>query len=255
VRVDATPLGRSRHSTPATYTKLWDRIRKAYANTKESRIRGWKASQFTLTRKGGRCEPCGGEGVRRIDLDWLAPVEVPCETCEGRRFDESTLQVRVRGKDLSELLALSVSDARRHLAGLPGMAPALTALETVGLGYVALGQPTATLSGGEAHRLRLARELAGVEGGPENVLYVLDEPCTGLHPLDVGRLARLLHTLVDDGGTVWVVEHDPQLVQAADHVVELGPGAGPDGGRLVAQGTPETLIESTTSLTGPWLRR
>ncbi len=253
VRVDATPLGRSRHSTPATYTKLWDRIRKAYAQTKEARIRGWTAGQFTLTRKGGRCEACGGEGVRRIDLDWLAPVEVICETCQGRRFDESTLQVRVRGKDLSELLALSVSEARCHLSGLPGMEAPLMALETVGLGYVALGQPTASLSGGEAHRLRLARELAGVDGGPDGVLYVLDEPCTGLHPADVVRLASLLHRLVDDGGTVWVVEHDPQLILAADHVLELGPGAGPEGGRLVAQGPPEALAKNTESVTGPWL--
>jgi len=253
VQVDAAPLGRSRHSTPATYTRLWDRIRKAYANTKEARIRGWKASRFTLTRKGGRCEACGGEGVRRIDLTWLAPVEVTCETCLGRRFDETTLSVRVRGKDLAELLALSVSDARRHLAGLPGMEAPLLALETVGLGYLALGQPTATLSGGEAHRLRLARELAGVDGGADGVLYVLDEPCTGLHPVDVARLVDLLHTLVDDGGTVWVVEHDPLLVAAADHVVELGPGAGPDGGRLIAQGTPAELRGSPDSLTGPWI--
>ncbi len=255
VRIDAAPLGRSRHSTPATYTRLWDRIRKAYANTKESRIRGWGASRFTLTRKGGRCEACGGEGVRRIDLAWLAPVEVPCETCGGRRFDETTLEVRVRGLDLAQLLALSVSEARVHLAGLPGMDAPLRALEEVGLGYVTLGQPTATLSGGEAHRLRLARELAGVDGGPEGVLYVLDEPCTGLHPVDVQRLAALLHHLVDGGGTVWVVEHDPLLVAAADHVVELGPGAGPDGGRLLFAGPPAGLAEEPASVTAPWLPR
>jgi excinuclease ABC subunit A len=253
VRVDATALGKSRHSTPATYTKLWSRIRRAYANTKEARIRGWGPGQFTLTRKGGRCEACGGEGIRRIDLDWLAPVEVTCETCDGRRFDEATLQVRLRGKDLSELLSLSVSEARQHLAGLPGMDAPLRALETVGLAYLALGQPSASLSGGESHRLRLARELAGVDGGPQDVLYVLDEPCTGLHPQDITRLATLLHSLVDDGGTVWVVEHDPLLVSVADHVVEMGPGAGEEGGQVVCSGLPADLIASADSLTGPWL--
>jgi len=254
VRVDATPPGRTRHSTPATYTKLWDRVRKAYARTREARIQGWKAGRFTLSRKGGRCEACQGEGVRRIDLKWMAPVEVTCETCEGRRFDDLTLKVRLRGRDLSELLAMPVREARRHLAGLPKLDEPLRVLELVGLGYVPLGQPTRTLSGGEAHRLRLARELAAGAGGPEDALYVLDEPCTGLHAADVARLVGVRDALGREGGTVWVIEHDPLLIGAADHVVELGPGAGTAGGELVAQGRPEALAADAASSTGRWLR-
>jgi excinuclease ABC subunit A len=229
--VDARPIGNSPRSTPATYTQLWGRFRTLFSATKEARIRGFDASHFALGNKGGRCEACRGLGVQRIQLEWLPEVHLPCEICGGRRFDEATLSIRFRDCDLADVLAMTVSDARHHFAGIAPLEPGLAALEEIGLGYLPLGRPTPSLSGGEAQRLKLARALG--RGTLEGALFLLDEPCVGLHPADVARLCRVLHGLVDKGATVLVIEHDPMLVGQADRVVEMGPGAGPEGGRIL----------------------
>jgi len=229
--VDAKPIGKSPRSTPATYTQLWTRVRTLYAATKEARIRGFEASHFALGNKGGRCEACRGLGVQKVELAWLPDILLPCEVCAGQRYEESTLSVRFRDKNLSEVLALTVSEARAHFAGLKPVEPTLAAMEEIGLGYLPLGRPTSSLSGGEAQRLKLARELG--RGTLNGALFLMDEPCVGLHPADVARLCRVLHSLVEKGATVLVIEHDPMLVNQADRVVELGPGGGPEGGRVL----------------------
>ncbi len=230
--VNARPIGRTSRSMPATYTGLWGVLRGLYAATKEARIRGFEAGHFSLANKGGRCEACRGLGIRRVELAWLPEVHLPCEVCEGRRYDESTLAVRFRDKNLSEVLALTARQARAHFAGLRQAEPALKAMDDIGLGYLPLGRPTASLSGGESQRLKLAREVC--RGSAEDTLFVLDEPCVGAHPRDVARLCNVLHELVTQGATVLVLEHDPVMLEQADRVITLGPGAGPDGGRIVS---------------------
>ena len=228
--VNARPIGRTSRSMPATYTGLWTALRNLYAATKEARIRGFEAGHFSLANKGGRCEACRGLGVRRVELAWLPEVHLPCEVCDGRRYDESTLAVRFRDKNLSQVLELTVGQARAHFAGLRQAEPALKAMDDIGLAYLPLGRPTASLSGGEAQRLKLAREVC--RGSAEDTLFVLDEPCVGAHPRDVARLCNVLHDLVDQGATVLVIEHDPMMLEQADRVITMGPGAGPNGGRI-----------------------
>lgn len=232
VRVDATPLGRSARSNPATVTKTWDTIRQLLARTAEAKVRGFGPERFSLAVPGGRCEACAGEGARRVEMQLLPDVVVPCEICEGKRFDEATLAVTWQGFSASDLLALPVARAREVFAPIPAIAGIFSTMEALGLGYLQLGQGADTLSGGEAQRVKLAREL-GKPGDVAGTLYVLDEPSVGLHPADIALLVEALRRLADHGGSVIVVEHDTLVLDACDHLLRMGPGAGPDGGRIV----------------------
>lgn len=237
--VDAASARRSRRSMPATYIGLWDVLRELFAATTEAQVRGMQARTFSLHVPAGRCEGCAGLGVRRIDLQVLPDVDVPCDVCDGRRFASDVLQVRWKGLSAADVLDLSSDEALPILAGHPRLEEALRAMRDVGLGYLPLGQPAHTLSGGEARRLKLARELVrAAKRGAADVVFLLDEPTAGLHPADVGTLYRLLRRLVDEGATVVVATHHAELAAAADHVVHLGPGVGAAGGRVVAQGPP-----------------
>ncbi|MDY0062869.1 MAG: excinuclease ABC subunit UvrA, partial [Myxococcota bacterium] len=248
IEIDQDPIGRTPRSNPATYVKLFDGIRDLFADLPEARARGYQKGRFSFNVKGGRCEECQGAGVKEIELQLLAPVAVPCEVCEGRRFNAETLQIRYRGKTITDVLEMTVEEARGFFGHHPGLARTLDTLLAVGLGYLRLGQPSTTLSGGEAQRVKLAAELRRPATG--RTLYLLDEPTTGLHAHDVQLLLTALQQLVDAGNTVLVVEHDLDVIKVADHLIDLGPGGGAAGGRIVAQGTPEEVAADPTSLTG-----
>ena len=248
IEVDQQPIGRTPRSNPATYTKLWDLIRNIFAELPDSRTAGYGPGRFSFNVKGGRCEHCHGDGMLKIEMHFLADVYVPCEICKGRRFNEATLGVRFKGKNIADILDMTVEEALDLFAHYPALKRVLGTLQEVGLGYVALGQPSTTLSGGEAQRIKLARELA--RPGTGKTLYVLDEPTTGLHYDDVGKLIEVLQRLCDKGNTVVCIEHHMDLVKVADHVVDLGPEGGHGGGRLVAQGTPEAVAQVAHSYTG-----
>ncbi len=251
IQVDQRPIGRSPRSNPATYTKVYAEIRQLFAELKESKMHGFDAGRFSFNRKGGRCEACQGQGLVRIEMHFMPDVFTVCELCDGRRFNDATLRVRYRGYSIAEVLALSVADALELFARHPRIADRLRTLVEVGLDYLALGQSATTLSGGEAQRIKLARELSRKHRG--RTLYVLDEPTTGLHAADVARLVPVLQQLVEVGNTVLVIEHDREMILQADHVIDLGPEAGVDGGRIVAQGTPEEIAQVAESHTGRYL--
>jgi excinuclease ABC subunit A len=248
VIVDQSPIGRTPRSNPATYTGLFDHLRKLYASTPEAKLRGYQPGRFSFNVKGGRCESCHGDGTLRIEMHFLPDVYVPCEVCKGRRYNRETLEVRYRGLNVADVLDLSAEQALAFFANLPTIASHLQTLVDVGLGYVRLGQPASTLSGGEAQRVKLASELRKRSTG--RTVYILDEPTTGLHFEDVRRLLDVLHRLVDKGNTVIVIEHDLDVVKTADHVIDLGPEGGSGGGRVVVTGTPETVAAHTGSHTG-----
>ncbi len=252
VRVDQSPLGRSSRSNPATATKIWDPIRQLFAKTAEAKLRGFGPERFLFNQPGGRCEACEGEGVRRVAMHFLPDVTVPCEVCDGRRFDEATLAVTWKGASIADVLAMPVREARNLFPAVPQIAGPLATLDALGLGYLALGQPGDTLSGGEAQRVKLAREL-GRRGDVPGTLYLLDEPSVGLHPADVALLVEALRQLVEQGGSVLAVEHDPVLLGACDWLVELGPGAGAAGGAVIASGPPSAIRASASSRTGRYL--
>lgn len=245
--VDATPIGQSARSNPATYLGVMAPLRELFAGLPESRARGYRAGRFSFNTKGGRCEACKGEGVQRVTMHLLPDAEVQCEVCRGRRYNDETLQVRYRGLDVSEVLALSVAEATTLFEAVPAIRTRLEALDRVGLAYLALGRRSTTLSGGEAQRIKLARDLAQPARKP--TLYVFDEPTRGLHFADVALLLKVLHRLVDDGHTVVAVEHQLDVIRNADFIVDLGPGSGPEGGRVVATGTPDE-VAATGSATG-----
>jgi excinuclease ABC subunit A len=248
VNVDQRPIGRTPRSNPATYVKVFDEIRRFFALLPEARLHGYKPGRFSFNVKGGRCEACQGDGVRRIEMHFLPDVYVKCEECAGRRFNESTLGVTYRGRSIADVLDLTVREALELFASQPQIAGPLGLLADVGLDYVHLGQPSPTLSGGEAQRIKLARELARRDTG--RTLYILDEPTTGLHFDDVRKLLGVLGRLVDAGNTVLVIEHNLDVIKCADRVIDLGPEGGPEGGRLVAQGTPEQVARTRASHTG-----
>jgi len=250
--VDQSPIGRTPRSNPATYTKAFDDIRSLFAQTPEARALGFQPSRFSFNVSGGRCEACQGDGLRRIEMHFLADVYITCEVCKGRRYNEATLAVRYRDKTIADVLETSVDDAHDLFRAHPTLAGTLKTLSDVGLGYVHLGQPAPTLSGGEAQRVKLSRELSRRDTG--RTLYVLDEPTTGLHFDDVNKLLGVLMRLVDAGNTVVVIEHDLDVIGAADWVIDLGPEGGSGGGYLVAAGTPEQLIACAKSFTGRALR-
>jgi excinuclease ABC subunit A len=251
VQVDQKPIGRTPRSNLATYTGLFDGVRTLFAATDEARSRGWGAGRFSFNVAGGRCETCQGEGFVAVELLFLPGTYAPCPACGGGRYAPETLEVTYRGRTIADVLDLVVDEAAEVFADVPRVARSLRTLQEVGLGYLHLGQPATELSGGEAQRIKLASELQ--RGRRGHTLYLLDEPTTGLHPADVEVLMAQLHGLVDAGNTVLVVEHDMGVVATADHVVDLGPGAGADGGRVVAAGTPEQVAAAPTSRTAAYL--
>ena len=252
VEVDQKPIGRTPRSNLATYTGLFDGVRRLFAATDEARRRGYSVGRFSFNVEGGRCPHCQGEGFVAVELLFLPGTYSPCPVCHGARYNPETLEVRYRGRSIADVLALTVDDATGFFADVPAIARSLVTLAEVGLGYLRLGQPATELSGGEAQRIKLATELQRARRG--HTLFVLDEPTTGLHPADVDQLMRLLHSLVDARNTVVVIEHDMDVVAGADHVIDLGPGGGTEGGRVVATGAPAEVASSETSRTAPYLR-
>jgi len=253
IAIDQSPIGRTPRSNPATYTNVFNHIRALMAKTPEARMRGYQPGRFSFNVKGGRCEACQGDGQIKIEMHFLPDIYVTCEVCGGKRYDRETLAVRYKGLNIAEILDLSVEQAREVFRNIPPIERILSTLDEVGLGYIRLGQPATTLSGGEAQRVKLARELCKRNTG--RTLYLLDEPTTGLHFDDVGKLLRLLHRLVDLGNTVIVIEHNLDVIKTADWVLDLGPEGGEAGGRLVAAGTPEEVAGVEGSYTGEYLRR
>jgi excinuclease ABC subunit A len=253
IEIDQSPIGRTPRSNPATYTGVFAPIRELYALLPESRMRGYKPGRFSFNVKGGRCETCQGEGLRSIEMNFLPEVHVLCETCRGRRYNRETLDVKYKGYTIADLLEMPISDACRLLENIPAIAQKLQTLDDVGLGYVKLGQSATTLSGGEAQRVKLARELSRRATG--KTLYILDEPTTGLHFHDVKKLLDILNHLVELGNTVLVIEHNLDVVKMADWIIDLGPEGGERGGRIIAEGTPEAVAASKQSATGRALRR
>jgi excinuclease ABC subunit A len=253
VGVDQKPIGRTPRSNLATYTGLFDHVRKLFAATPEARKRRYDAGRFSFNVAKGRCEHCEGEGFVFVELLFLPSVYAPCPTCHGSRYNAETLEIQYRGKSIAEVLGMTVSSALEFFAEEPQLERPLRVLRQVGLGYLRLGQPATELSGGEAQRIKLATELQRAQRG--DTLYVLDEPTTGLHPTDVENLLEQLGGLVDSGNTVIVVEHDMAVVASSDWVIDIGPGAGDEGGRVVAQGTPRDVAKSPQSRTAPYLAR
>lgn len=253
IHIDQTPIGRTPRSNPATYTKAFDLIREVFASTPEARAYGYTASRFSFNVKGGRCESCEGDGVKRVEMHFLPDVYVPCELCRGKRYNEATLRVTYRGMNIADVLELSVESALEQFAAHPKLTRILQTLADVGLEYVKLGQPATTLSGGEAQRVKLSRELARIDTG--RTLYILDEPTTGLHFDDIRKLLVVLNRLVDAGNSVVVIEHNLDVIKCADHIIDMGPEGGDAGGRVAATGTPEMLCGCEASSTGQWLRR
>jgi excinuclease ABC subunit A len=253
IAIDQSPIGRTPRSNPATYTNVFNPIRNLMAMTPEARARGYQAGRFSFNVKGGRCEACSGDGQIKIEMHFLPDIYVTCEVCGGRRYDRETLAVRYKGLNIAEILDLTVEQAREMFRPIPAIERILSTLDEVGLGYIHLGQPATTLSGGEAQRVKLATELAKRSTG--RTLYLLDEPTTGLHFDDVRKLLQLLHKLVEKGNTVLVVEHNLDVIKTADWVIDLGPDGGAAGGRLVVEGTPEKVAKAKESHTGRFLAR
>jgi excinuclease ABC subunit A len=253
IDISQSPIGRTPRSNPATYTGLLAPIRELFAATPEARSRGYGPGRFSFNVKGGRCEACQGDGVIKVEMHFLPDVYVACDVCHGRRYDRETLEVRYKGRNIHEVLAMTVEDARAFFANVPAIARKLETLVEVGLGYIGLGQNATTLSGGEAQRVKLARELSKRATG--RTLYVFDEPTTGLHFHDVAQLLRVFEQLRDQGNTLVVIEHNLEVIKTADWIVDLGPEGGDAGGRIVAEGTPEEVAAVAASYTGQYLRR
>ncbi|MCI6930739.1 MAG: excinuclease ABC subunit UvrA, partial [Methanobrevibacter boviskoreani] len=249
--IDQNPIGRTPRSNPATYIGLFTPIRELFAKTPEAKARGYKPGRFSFNVKGGRCEACHGDGIIQIEMQFLSDVFVPCEVCHGRRYNEETLDIRYKGKNIYDVLEMTVEEALEFFVNIPIIHKKLQTLEDVGLGYVKLGQPATTLSGGEAQRVKLAKELSKTSTG--KTLYILDEPTTGLHFADIKRLLSVLERLTDAGNSVVVIEHNLDVIKTADHIIDLGPEGGEGGGRVIAEGTPEEVAESGT-YTGDFLK-
>jgi excinuclease ABC subunit A len=253
IAIDQSPIGRTPRSNPATYTNVFGPIRSLMARTTEAAARGYGPGRFSFNVKGGRCEACAGDGQIKIEMHFLPDIYVECEVCGGKRYERETLQVRWKGRNIAEILDLSVEEAREVFRNVPMVERILATLDEVGLGYLRLGQPATTLSGGEAQRVKLATELCRRSTG--RTLYLLDEPTTGLHFDDVRRLLELLHRLVEMGNTVVVVEHNLDVIKTADWLIDLGPEGGDAGGRIVVAGTPEAVAATPESHTGQYLRK
>ena len=251
INIDQSPIGRTPRSNPATYTGAFDQIRALFAKTKEAQLRGYKAGRFSFNVKGGRCEACKGDGIIKIEMHFLPDVYAPCEVCKGKRYNRETLEVTYRGKNISEVLDMTVDEAVDFFENIPAVYNKIKTIQDVGLGYIKLGQPATTLSGGEAQRIKLATELSKRPTG--KTLYILDEPTTGLHTADIASLLEVLGRLVDQGESMVIIEHNLDVIKCADHIIDLGPEGGSGGGRIVATGTPEEIAASADSHTGRFL--
>jgi excinuclease ABC subunit A len=252
IEVDQSPLGRTPRSNPATYTGVFSDIRKLFEQTRESKIRGYKAGRFSFNVKGGRCETCQGAGLQTIEMNFLPDVYVHCNECNGRRYNRETLEVRYKGKNISDVLDMTISQAVEFFENIPAIRHKLATIHQVGLGYITLGQPSTTLSGGESQRIKLAAELAKKDTG--KTIYILDEPTTGLHFEDVRVLLEVLNRLVDKGNTVIVIEHNLDVIKVADHIIDMGPEGGIRGGEIICTGTPEEIVKNTRSYTAAYLK-
>jgi excinuclease ABC subunit A len=260
LEVDQTPIGKTPRSCPATYVGFYDAIRRVFSGTTEAGIRGYTAGRFSFNTDGGRCPACLGQGLRTVEMNFLPDVKVTCDVCKGQRFDAETLSVRWRDRSIGDVLAMSVDEAVEFFRSHPSLSHALQLMQEVGLGYLTLGQQSPTLSGGEAQRLKLVTELARIRPdraapGTRGAFYILDEPTVGLHMADVERLITVLHRLADAGNTVLVVEHNLDVIAQADWIIDLGPEAGPDGGRIVTTGPPAAVRAHRSSRTGAELAR
>jgi len=253
IEIDQSPIGRTPRSNPATYTGVFDDIRKLFSALPEAKIRGYLPGRFSFNVKGGRCETCRGAGVKLIEMNFLPDVQVLCETCYGKRYNTATLEVRFKGKSINDVLDMTINQAVEFFENIPSILQKIRTLKDVGLGYITLGQQSTTLSGGEAQRVKLATELSRKDTG--NTMYILDEPTTGLHFEDVNVLMKVLNKLVDRGNTVIVIEHNMEVIKVADYIIDLGPEGGKKGGRIVAQGTPESILNNPESLTGEYLKK
>jgi len=251
IEVDQSPIGRTPRSSPATYTTVFSDIRDLFAQLPEAKIRGYKPGRFSFNVKGGRCETCEGAGLRLIEMEFLPDVYVHCETCKGKRYNRETLEVRYKGKSISDVLDMTVEEAVTFFEAHPKILRKIQTLNEVGLNYISLGQHATTLSGGEAQRVKLATELSKRDTG--KTFYILDEPTTGLHFQDIDHLMAVLQKLVDKGNTVLVIEHNMDVIKSADHIVDLGPEGGAKGGTIVAKGTPEQVSKNPASYTGKFL--
>jgi excinuclease ABC subunit A len=253
VNIDQSPIGKTPRSNPGTYTGVFNHIRDLFARTPEARVRGYKPGRFSFNVKGGRCEACGGDGIVKIEMHFLPDVYVTCDVCRGRRYNRETLEIRYKGKNIAEVLKLTVNQALAFFERIGNIRSKLQTLADVGLGYVQLGQQATTLSGGEAQRVKLARELS--KKGTGKTVYILDEPTTGLHVDDIRKLLEVLNRLVDTGNTVVVIEHNLDVIKTADYLIDLGPEGGNEGGYLVACGRPEDIAGNPASHTGRWLKK
>ena len=253
IAIDQSPIGRTPRSNPATYTGVFDLIRDLFAGTKDAKARGYSKGRFSFNVKGGRCEACSGDGILKIEMHFLPDVYVPCEVCKGKRYNRETLEVHYKGKNIAEVLDMTVEEALAFFQNQPKIRDRLQTLMDVGLGYVKLGQPSTTLSGGEAQRIKLATELSKRSTG--RTIYVLDEPTTGLHVADVARLIDILDRLTDAGNTVLVIEHNLHVIKVADHIIDLGPEGGDAGGNIVFTGTPDDCARCAESYTGQFLKK
>ena len=252
IEVDQSPIGRTPRSNPATYTNVFTDIRNLFAETPDAKIRGFKAGRFSFNVKGGRCETCKGAGIQEIEMNFMPSAHVRCKECNGKRYKPDTLAVRYKGKNICEVLEMTISEAAVFFESNPMIYPRLKALEDVGLGYVTLGQPSTTLSGGESQRVKLATELARKSTG--KTLYLLDEPTTGLHFEDIKILLSVLQKLVEQGNTVIIIEHNLDVLKSVDHIIDLGPEGGAKGGMIIAAGTPEEVAQCSISYTGKFLK-
>ena len=252
IDIDQSPIGRTPRSNPATYTGTFDMIRDLFTLTQDAKIRGYKTGRFSFNVKGGRCEACKGDGMIKIEMVFLPDVYVPCEICKGKRYNRETLEVKYKGKNISDVLGMTIEEAVEFFKPIPKIFRKLETLQQVGLGYVRLGQPATTLSGGEAQRIKLAAELSKRSTG--NTIYILDEPTTGLHFEDVKKLLGVLHKLVEQGNTVLVIEHNLDVIKTADWLIDMGPEGGNGGGQVIASGTPEEVAAHADSHTGSFLR-
>lgn len=253
INIDQSPIGRTPRSNPATYTGVFDAIRDLFATTNEAKMRGYQKGRFSFNVPGGRCEACQGDGVLKIEMHFLPDIYVPCEVCKGQRYNRETLEVKYKGKTIADVLDMTVEEGLEFFAKVPKIKQKLQTLYDVGLGYIKLGQPSTTLSGGEAQRVKLATELSKKATG--KTLYILDEPTTGLHIADVHKLVDILQKLVDTGNSIVVIEHNLDLIKTADYIIDLGPEGGEKGGTIVQVGTPEQIVKNEKSHTGEFLKK
>ena len=253
VHISQSPIGRTPRSNPATYTGVFDEIRDIFATTKEAKMLGYDKSRFSFNVKGGRCEACRGDGVKKIEMHFLPDVYVPCEICHGKRYNTESLKIKFKGKNIHDVLEMRVTEALDFFDNIPKLKRKLEVLESVGLGYIKLGQPAPTLSGGEASRVKLAKELQKKPTG--KTLFIMDEPTTGLHTHDIKKLLAIINKIVDNKDTVIVIEHNLDLIKTADYIIDLGPEGGAEGGTVIATGTPEQIATIKESYTGQYLKK